>query len=188
MTFLIGDIDEMIYMVQLENFMSRDSKKIICKLKKSINGFKKPSGQCYHKFHWVIISSDFEMNEIDDCVYQKFKRSLQWYRLILWNQTISIKELWNKRFWWHLFCIKLYTHTHIHWDRYRGILRLSQKIILIRFLRDLGCRIVNKVISLLLGETSSNSINAIRMTLKRIKCKNFLCLNSWVWNTRQIFK
>ena len=32
--FLNGDIDETIYMVQLENFVSGDTKKMVCKLKK----------------------------------------------------------------------------------------------------------------------------------------------------------
>ena len=35
-TFLNGNIDETIYMVQLENFVSRDSKKMVYKLKKFI--------------------------------------------------------------------------------------------------------------------------------------------------------
>ena len=38
--FLNGDIDETIYMVQPENFVSGDTKKMVCKLKKSIYGLK----------------------------------------------------------------------------------------------------------------------------------------------------
>ena len=34
--FLNGDIEETIYMVQLENFESKESKYLVCKLKKSI--------------------------------------------------------------------------------------------------------------------------------------------------------
>ena len=34
--FLNGDIDEMIYTIQLENFMTGDPKNMVCKLKKSI--------------------------------------------------------------------------------------------------------------------------------------------------------
>ena len=34
--FLNGDIEETIYMVQLENFESKESKHLVCKLKKSI--------------------------------------------------------------------------------------------------------------------------------------------------------
>ena len=34
--FLNGDIEETIYMMQLENFESKESKHLVCKLKKSI--------------------------------------------------------------------------------------------------------------------------------------------------------
>ena len=43
--FLNGDIDETIYMMQPENFVSGDPKKMVCKLKKSIYGLKQPSRQ-----------------------------------------------------------------------------------------------------------------------------------------------
>ena len=39
-SFLNGNIDETIYMVQLENFVFEDPKKMVCKLKKSIYGLK----------------------------------------------------------------------------------------------------------------------------------------------------
>ena len=42
-TFLNGNIDETIYMVQQKNFVSRDPKSMVCKLKKSINGLKQAS-------------------------------------------------------------------------------------------------------------------------------------------------
>ena len=54
-TFLNGDIDETIYMVQPENFVSGDTKRRGCKLKKSIYGIKRVSCQWYYKFHQVII-------------------------------------------------------------------------------------------------------------------------------------
>ena len=38
--FLNGDIEETIYMVQLENFVLGDPKKIVCKQTKSIYGLK----------------------------------------------------------------------------------------------------------------------------------------------------
>ena len=70
--FLNGNIDETIYMVQPENFVSGDPKNMVCKLKKSIYGLKQASRQWYFKFHQVIISFDFEMNLVDDCIYHKF--------------------------------------------------------------------------------------------------------------------
>ena len=41
--FLNGNIDETIYMVQPENFVSNDSKQLVCKLKRSIYGLKQTS-------------------------------------------------------------------------------------------------------------------------------------------------
>ncbi|XP_071904268.1 uncharacterized protein [Coffea arabica] len=43
--FLNGNIDEIIYMVQPENFVSGDPKNMVCKLKKSIYGLKQASRQ-----------------------------------------------------------------------------------------------------------------------------------------------
>ena len=44
--FLNGDIDETIYMVQPENFVSGATKRMVCKLKKSIYGLKQASRKC----------------------------------------------------------------------------------------------------------------------------------------------
>jgi len=52
--FLNGDIEQMIYMVQPENFVLGDSKSMVCKLNKSIYGLKHASCQWYYKFHQVI--------------------------------------------------------------------------------------------------------------------------------------
>ena len=73
--FLNSDIDETIYMVQPENFVSEDAKTMVCKLKKSIYGLKQASCQWYYKFHQVIVLFGFEMNVMDDCVYPKFSGS-----------------------------------------------------------------------------------------------------------------
>ena len=73
--FLNGDIDETIYMVQLEDFVSGDAKQMVFKLKKSIYGLKQAFRQWYYKFHQVIILFGFEMNVVDDCIYHKFSDS-----------------------------------------------------------------------------------------------------------------
>jgi Reverse transcriptase (RNA-dependent DNA polymerase) len=74
-TFLNGNIDEYIYMSQLLNYESDDSKQMVCKLKKSIYGLKQASQQFYFKFHQVIISFGFEPNLVDECIYHKFSES-----------------------------------------------------------------------------------------------------------------
>lgn len=54
--FLNGNIDETVYMVQPKNFVSGDSKNMVCKLTKFIYGLKHSSHQWYQKFHEVILS------------------------------------------------------------------------------------------------------------------------------------
>ena len=58
--FLNGDIEETIYMMQPENFESKESKHLVSKLKKSIYGLKQASRQWYWKFDQVITSFGFK--------------------------------------------------------------------------------------------------------------------------------
>jgi hypothetical protein len=51
-TFLNGDLEEEVYMKQLEGFDDNSQK--ACKLKRSIYGLKQTSRQWYIKFHKVI--------------------------------------------------------------------------------------------------------------------------------------
>ena len=88
-TFLNGNIDETIYMVQPQNFVSGDPKSMVCKLKKSIYGLKQASREWYHKFHQVITSNGFEVNLVEDCVYHKFSGS-KFIFLILYVDDILL--------------------------------------------------------------------------------------------------
>lgn len=63
--FIKGDIDEVIYMQQSENFVVGDPNKVVCKLKKSIYRLKQASHQWYCNFHQVITSFGFEGNCIE---------------------------------------------------------------------------------------------------------------------------
>ena len=76
-------------MVQPENFVLGDAKQMIYKLKKSICGLKQASHQWYYKFHQVIISFDFEMNIVDDCIYYKFSGS-KYIFLVLYVDDILL--------------------------------------------------------------------------------------------------
>ncbi|WJZ95338.1 hypothetical protein VitviT2T_014114 [Vitis vinifera] len=74
-TFLNGDLEEKVYMKQLEGFITNGNDHIVCKLKKSIYGLKQASHQWYLKFHDVISSFDFIENVMDQCIYHKVSGS-----------------------------------------------------------------------------------------------------------------
>ena len=147
--FLNGDIDETIYMVQPENFVSGDSKNMVCKLKKSIYGLKQASRQWYHKFHQVILSFGFEMNVIDDCIYHKFSGS-KYIFLVLYVDEILLASNdigllhETKRFLSKKFEMKdlgnasFVLGIQIHWNRDRCILGLSQKTYIEKVLKRFG--------------------------------------------------
>ena len=74
-TFHNGNLEEEVYIKQLEGFSSSEGENLVCKLKKSICGLKQASYQWYLKFHEVITSFSFEENIIDQCIYQKVSES-----------------------------------------------------------------------------------------------------------------
>ena len=147
--FLNGNIDETIYMVQPENFVSGDSKSMVCKLKKSIYGLKQASRQWYHKFHQVITSHGFEANVVDDCVYHKFSGS-RYIFLILYVDDILLacsdigllhetKNFLTKNFEMKdLGDASFVLGIQILRDRSQGILGLSQKSYIEKVLKRFG--------------------------------------------------
>ena len=147
--FLNGDIDETIYMVQPENFVSGDTKRMVCKLKKSIYGLKQASRQWSYKFHQVIISSGIEMNMVDDCIYHKFSGSKHIY-LVLYVDDILLatndigmlhetKIFLSKKFEMKdLGDTSFVLGIQIHRVRSRGILGLSQKSYIEKILKRFG--------------------------------------------------
>ena len=73
--FLNGDLEEEVYMKQLEGLSSSGDEHLACKLKKSIYGLKQPSCQWYLNFRDVISSFGFVENIMDECIYQKVSGS-----------------------------------------------------------------------------------------------------------------
>ncbi|CAM8880620.1 unnamed protein product [Rhodiola kirilowii] len=147
--FLNGDIDEVIYMVQSENFECGDSKNMVCKLRKSIYGLKQASHQWYFKFYQMIISYGFEANLMDECVYHKFCGS-KFIFLVLYVDDIllAINDVMllhdTKKFLSNNFEMKGFGEAsfvlgvQIHRDRSRGILGLSQRTYIENVLQRYG--------------------------------------------------
>ncbi|KAL0549588.1 hypothetical protein IC582_014074 [Cucumis melo] len=70
-TFLNGELDEEIYMQQLEGFVSPSQEKKVCKLIRSLYGLKQAPKQWHEKFDSVMMANGFKINECDKCVYAK---------------------------------------------------------------------------------------------------------------------
>nr|GEU66677.1 zinc finger, CCHC-type [Tanacetum cinerariifolium] len=73
--FLNGDLDEEIYMKQLEGFVTPGHESKVCKLKKSLYGLKQTPKQWHQKFDNVVLSNGFSLNQVGKCVYSKFNAS-----------------------------------------------------------------------------------------------------------------
>eukprot|EP00253_Pinus_taeda_P025925 PITA_25925 len=69
--FLHGDLNEAIYMEQLEDFVRGRSRRLVCKLRKSLYGLRQSPKQWYKKFDFFMVSQNFVRSEYDHCVYFK---------------------------------------------------------------------------------------------------------------------
>ena len=70
-TFLHGDLNEEIYMEQPEGFVRGRSRRLVCKLRKSLYGLRQSPRQWYKKFDSFMVSQNFIRSEYDHCVYFK---------------------------------------------------------------------------------------------------------------------
>ncbi|KAE8730100.1 hypothetical protein F3Y22_tig00003041pilonHSYRG00846 [Hibiscus syriacus] len=70
--FLHGDLEEEIYMRQLEGFIEAGKKNLVCTLKKSLYGLKQAPRQWYKKFDSFMGSNGFTRCQEDHCCYIKW--------------------------------------------------------------------------------------------------------------------
>ena len=69
--FWIGDIDEEIYMDQLESFVESSQESKVYKLTKSLYGLKQAPKQWNENFDSCMIENCYKSNECDKCLYYK---------------------------------------------------------------------------------------------------------------------
>jgi len=62
-------------MAQPEGFAVEEKENLGCQLKKPIYGLKQTSRQWYLKFDGIIRRFNFKKNEVDNCIYVKFRGS-----------------------------------------------------------------------------------------------------------------
>ena len=88
--FFNRDLEEEVYMKQLEGFSSNDSEYLVCKIKKSIYGLKQASNQWYLKFYDVISSFGFVENVMDQCIYQKISGSKSCFLIVYMDDILLV--------------------------------------------------------------------------------------------------
>ena len=71
--FLNSNLEEEIYMMQLESFIAKNQEHMVCKLKMSIYGFKQASRSWNIKFDQAIKSFGFEQNLDEPYVYKRHR-------------------------------------------------------------------------------------------------------------------
>ena len=67
--FMPGDLDEKIFMEQLEGFKVKEKENMVCKLKKSLYRLKQAPRQWYLKFDFFVMSQEYKRTFLDSCVY-----------------------------------------------------------------------------------------------------------------------
>jgi hypothetical protein len=69
--FLHGDLEEEIYMQQLEGFVERGKEHLVYRLKKSLYGLKQAPRQWYRKFDSFVTDQGYHNTQADHCVFVK---------------------------------------------------------------------------------------------------------------------
>ncbi|RVX00963.1 Retrovirus-related Pol polyprotein from transposon TNT 1-94 [Vitis vinifera] len=70
-SFLHGDLEEDLYMIQPEGFIAQGQENLVCKLRKSLYGLKQAPRQWYKKFDSFMHIIGFKRCEVDHCCYVK---------------------------------------------------------------------------------------------------------------------
>ena len=148
--FLHGDLEQDIYMVQPEGFVTKGKEDHVCKLKKSLYGLKQAPRQWYMKFESVMGEQGYLKTNSDHCVFvQRFSDDDFIYLLlyvddilIVGRNTSRIQNLKNalsKSFAMKdLGGVKQILGMSVTRDRVRRKLYLSQEKYIQRVLQRFG--------------------------------------------------
>ena len=88
--FLNGNLEEEIYMMQLEGFIAKNQEDMIYKLKRSIYGLKQASRSWNIRFDQAIKSFGFEQNLDEPCVYKRYRDKVIMFLIIYVNDILLI--------------------------------------------------------------------------------------------------
>ena len=139
MAFLHGNLEEEIFMEQLEGFEKPGTKNLVYRLKKSLYGLKQSPRKCYKRFDSYMINIGYTHCEYDCCVYVKVLDDGSYIFLLLYVDDMLItvksmcevdrlKDFLHKEFDMKDLCTaKKILGMEIHKDKESRKLWLSQK-------------------------------------------------------------
>lgn len=88
-SFLNGDLNEEVYIQQLQDFHIHNDENLVCKMERSIYGLKQASRQWYLKFEKVVTFLGFEENKVYNCITLKVGESIYIF-LVLYVDAILL--------------------------------------------------------------------------------------------------
>ena len=108
-TFLNGDLEEEIYMSQLEGCVVDDQENKVFKLLKSLYGLKQEPKQWHEKFNETLLVDGFSSSDVDRCVYTKFVND-DHVIICLYVDDMLIFGTYKHIITWSSFIDFVYTH------------------------------------------------------------------------------
>ena len=94
--FLNGYLEENIYMMQPDGFITEVQEHMVCKLHKSIYGLKQASRLWNKRFDQVIKSFGFDQNEEEPCVYRKMQDDMVVFLILYMDDILLIGNDFEK--------------------------------------------------------------------------------------------
>ena len=82
--FLNRNLEEEVYIIQFDGFVSKDYPDKVCRLLRSIYGLKQATQSWNIRFDEVIRSYDFIKNENEPFVYRKVNESTITFLVYMW--------------------------------------------------------------------------------------------------------
>ena len=149
-TFLHGDLNEEIYMMQPEGFIKHGKENLYCRLRKSLYGLKQAPRQWYLKFDQFMTENNFIRCESDPCVYYKKFPDGSFILLLLYvddmlvtgssmKLILELKEKMSRKFAMKdLGAAKRIFGMDIIRDRHKREIKLSQEHYVLKVLDRFG--------------------------------------------------